>query len=172
MTMNVREKLNEGKTGLVIAVAFLAVAGGILTYILWPAHRIDSTSRFYSDDDGQSYFKDSVYKFPPFDHDGKTADMAMVAIDRGSKFVAVLIRYTPEAQKKLTDAYNQVVNKNESDKEIQHNILMYMHDPDINIRGEEVKLPGSGNKWMPKSSFIGTMIKTPSGDLPEGVVDP
>ena len=172
MDMSVREKLNKGKLGVGIAVAFVAIAGGVLTYMLWPAHHADVASLYYSDDDGQSFFKDSVYKFPPFDHNGKTADEAMVLVDRGSNFVGYLVRYTPEAQKQLTDRYNQSVNNHLSDKEIQHNILTLLHDPEISLHGEEIKLPGPGNKWMPRSSFIATMVKTPSGDLPEGAVFP
>jgi hypothetical protein len=170
--MSVREKLNKGKLGLGIAVAFVAIAVGILAYTFWPAHHADATSLYYSDDDGQSFFKGSVYKFPPFDHNGKTADEAVVLIDRGSDFVGFLVRYTPEAQKKLTDTYNQAVNNNLSAKEIQHEILTLMHNPEISMRGQEVKLPGSGNKWMPRSAFNPNTIKTPSGDLPEGSVFP
>lgn len=172
MKMSVREKLNDGRLGVGIAVAFLAVAGGILAYMLWPTPRADALSLYYSDDDGQSYFKDSVYKFPPFDHGGKPADEAMVVVDQGSKIVAYLARYTPEAQKKLADLYNQDVNNHMSDKDIQHNILTYMHDPSIFLRGQECKIPGPGNKWIPRAQFSGAMIKTPSGELPERTVFP
>lgn len=172
MNLKVREKLNEGKIGVGIAIAFVAIAAGILTYMLWPAHHVDATSLFYSDDDGQSYFRDSVYKFPPFDHDGKTAVEALVILDRGSKVVGYLVRYTSEAQKKLTDKYNDDVNNHMSDKDIQHDVLTYMHNPDIFLRGQECKLPGPGNSWIPRGSFSTAMIKTPSGDLPEGAVLP
>ena len=172
MLMNVREKLNDGKVGTGIAIGFLAVAGGILAYMLWPAHRVDALSLFYSDDDGQSYFKDSVYKFPPFDHDGKPASEAFVILDRGSKVVGYLVRYTPDTHKKLTDRYNSDLSNHMSDKEIQHDVLTYMHEPDIFLRGQECKLPGANNKWMPRYAFSTAMIKTPSGDLPEGAVTP
>jgi hypothetical protein len=172
MDMSVRDKLNEGKLGVGVTIAFLAIAGSVLAYMLWPAHHIDPTSAYYSDDDGQSYFKDSAYKFPPFDHDGKTAVQAMVFLDHGSKIVGYLIRYTPEAHKKLTDMYNGDLEKNLSSKDIQHDVLTYMHNPDIFSRGQECKLPGPDNKWMARASFITTMIKTPSGDPPEGVVLP
>jgi hypothetical protein len=172
MSTSVREKLNDGKLGVGIAVTFLAIAVGILAYMLWPAPRINATSSFYSDDDGQSYFKDSVYKFPPFDHNGKPADEAIVILDRGSKVVGYLVRYTPDALKKLTDKYNADVNNGMSGKEIQHDVLTYMHYPDIYLQGQECKLPGPNNKWIPRSSFSTAMIKTPSGDLPEGAVLP
>jgi hypothetical protein len=172
MNMSVREKINEGKLGVGIAVTFVAVTGGILAYMLWPAHHVDATSLFFSDDDGQSYFKDSVYKFPPFDRDGKPANEAIVILDRGSKVVGYLVRYTPAAQKKLTDRYSADVSNHISDKEIQHDVLTYMHDPDIFLRGQECKLPGPNNNWMPRYAFSTSMIKTPSGDLPEGAVLP
>jgi hypothetical protein len=172
MEMSVRDKLNEGKLGVGVAVTLVAIAGGILTYMLWPAHRIDPTSAYYSDDDGQSYFKDTAYKFPPFDHDGKTAFQAIVVLDHGTKVVGYLIRYTPGAHKKLTDMYNADVNNGMSDKEIQHGVLTYMHNPDIYLRGQECKLPGPGNNWIPRPSFSTVMIKTPSGDPPESIVLP
>ena len=173
MNASVREKLNDSKLGPIVAAGFVVVAIGVLVYLLWPAHRADATSLYYSDDDGKTFFKDSVYNFPPFDHNGKTADEAMVLIDRGSNFVGYLIRYTPAAQKKLADLYNDDVNNRHlSNKEIQHDILMMMHNPDISLRGQEIKLPGPDNKWIPRSQFSTVTVKTPSGDLPEGSVFP
>jgi hypothetical protein len=139
----------------------------------WPfEHKPNLSEMFYSDDDGRTYFKDSIYKFPPFDHGGRIADVAVVIEDSGSKAVGYLVRYTPEAQKELTDKYNNDVNNHLSETEIQHDILTFMHDPDIYLRGRECKLPGANNNWMPRSSFDTATIKTPSGDLPEGGVFP
>lgn len=172
MDMTVREKLNEGKLGKVIAVAFTVVAVGALIYLLWPAKRaVDPLTLFYSDDDGQSYFRDSVYKFTPWDDGGKTAYEAFVVLDHGSKVVGYLVRYTPQALKTLTDRYNDDLANHMSAREIQHDILTLKHAPNIYF-GEECKLPGAGNKWIPRGSFSAAMIKTPSGDPTEGEVLP
>lgn len=172
MTTSVREKLSEGKLGLVAGISLIAVAAVIIVYYCWPAPRANALYLYYSDDDGASYFKDSVYKFPPFDHDGRQAVEARVLLDRGSKFVGYMIRYTPEAQKRLQDRYNEAVNNHMSSADIQHDILTFMHSPEILGRGQEAKLPGADNKWVPMSRFTTAAVKTPSGDLPEGAVFP
>ena len=70
------------------------------------ARRVDVTEAYYSDDDGQTYFKDSVYKFPPFDHGGKTVVQAVLAESNGHRFVGYLMRYTPQAREKLQQKYD------------------------------------------------------------------
>jgi len=58
---------------------------------------------FFSDDDGKTWFTDERTKLAPFDHNGKKAYQAMVyTCDGGkTKFVAYLMRYTPELKAKL-----------------------------------------------------------------------
>ena len=60
---------------------------------------------FYSDDDGAHWFADDVTKVPPFDHNGKQAVRAKVYRCDGKTFVNHMERYTPEAHKRLEQAY-------------------------------------------------------------------
>ena len=171
--ISIRESLQHRRTGVIVAAVLFCAAIVIAGYNFWPfGHKSNSSEVFYSDDDGQTYFKDSVYKFPPFDHNGKIANAAMVIQDQGSNVVGYLVRYTPDIRKRLADRYNDDLNDHMSDMEIQHDVLTYMHDPDIYLRGEECKLPGPNNKWIPRASFSTSTVKTPSGDLPEGGVFP
>jgi hypothetical protein len=171
--ISIRETLQRRGIGTTLAAVLFCAAIAIAGYYFRPfGHKPNYSEIFYSDDDGKTYFKDSIYKLAPFDHNGRTANEAIVIQDHGAKVVGYLVRYIPEAQKKLTDRYNDDVNNRLSDTEIQQDVLTYMHEPDIYLHGQECKLPGPDNNWMPRYSFSTTMIKTPSGDLPEGAVLP
>ena len=171
--ISIREIIQRRGMGATVAAILFCAAIAIAGYNFWPlGHKPNPSEAFYSDDDGQSYFQDSVYNFPPFDHNGKVANQAMVIQDHGSKVVGYLVRYTPDAQKKLAGKYNDDVNNHLSDKEIQHDILTLMHDPDIYLRGQECKLPGPDSTWKLRDSFSTSTVKTPSGDLPDGAVFP
>jgi len=88
--MGVREKINSSRTmGFVVAGVLLAVAAGQIAFFFRPQHHQSATGAFYTDDDGQTYFADNVYKFPPWDHDGKQANMAMVYSSASGNFVAI-----------------------------------------------------------------------------------
>jgi hypothetical protein len=84
--MSVREKLNDKKVGTGVAIALFILAISIMAFYFlahWH-HTVDVTKGYFSDDDGNSYYKDSVYNnFPPFDHNGKTAVQAVAAAIRG-----------------------------------------------------------------------------------------
>jgi hypothetical protein len=172
MTTSVREKLNDGKFGIIVGVVMVALAGLAIYYYTRPAFpHVDATQLYYSDDDGASYYKDSVYKFPPYDHNGKTAYQVTVLSDNGHKFVGYLIRYTPDAHKQLEDKYNDAINSHLPDRELQQKVLDFMHGPQIGWQ-MEVKLPGPDNKWLPRSALGTLNIKTPSGQLPDSIVYP
>jgi hypothetical protein len=105
--MGIREKINAKKSaGYGLAALFLLAAGGVLAYTQWPQHRFAGKTAFYSDDDGQTWFIDTVYKSTPFDHNGKQAVRAVVySCENGkTKFCAYLMRDTPEDKKRLDDA--------------------------------------------------------------------
>jgi hypothetical protein len=77
--MGVRETLNKKKSlGIAVAVIFLLLASGYLTYSEWPEHHFSGKTAFYSDDDGQTWFIESVYKTTPFDHNGRQATRARI----------------------------------------------------------------------------------------------
>jgi hypothetical protein len=165
--MSVREKLNDKKLGTGVAIALLVLAGSIFTYYLmshWHPS-VDVTHAYYSDDDGQSYFKGSVYDFPPFDHDGKTAVQAILAESNGHRFVGFLTRYMPSARKQLQERYDGAVKDG---LPVQKTVLDLM----MALSGQmEVKVPGSGHPWIP-SSRVGTLdVRSPDGKVPDRYID-
>jgi hypothetical protein len=163
MTASLRERLNDKKVGMGAAVALLLLACGILTYYFL-SHTIEKpnvSTAYYSDDDGQTYFKDSIYKFAPFDHNGKTAVQAVIAESNGHDFVGYLERYKADAQKQLQEKYDDAVKNGVSP---QKSVLEMMGT----LTGQmEVKLPGSGHPWLPSSQVGRLDVKSPSGDIPD-----
>jgi len=155
--ISVRELLQQPRTGLTV-VAFLALTAiGIAVFNRQPAPaKSDPDVAFYSDDDGQTYFKDSIYRFAPFDHNGKTADIAIVCTDGKQNFVGYLERYTPEARKQLQSAYD--ANPTEHYKAID-----LMASPAISMQGMEVKIPGKDNSWQSRFEIRSPNIQSPSG---------
>jgi hypothetical protein len=168
--MNVREKLNASKTVVGIAAGVLIAACLGFIYWYWSAGRIhvDPTQTYYSDDDGHTYYKDSVYKFPPYDHDGKTAVEAVVAESNGHDFIAYLMRFTPEARKQLQQKYDDAVKNN---LPVQNAVLTLLGNPGINMAGMQIKLPGSGHDWVPRSRLPALDIKSPDGELPDRYIN-
>jgi hypothetical protein len=80
-----------------VALLIIITAAAVIAFELKP-NRIDSAlanSRFFSDDDGRTWFIDSKGRIPPFDHDGKTAYGAEVfRCGDGSFFVAYLEKFS------------------------------------------------------------------------------
>jgi hypothetical protein len=105
--MAVREALHKNKApGIITAVVLLAVAGTIIAYTYWPrSTRGSASGAFYSDDEGKTFFSDSIYHFPPYDQDGKTVYGAVVYTGNSGKFVGALYRFTPDAKKTLESSY-------------------------------------------------------------------
>jgi hypothetical protein len=166
---SIRESLQSDRRfgWTVVAVLFLS-AIGVSSYYLWP-HKIigDPTHAFYSDDNGRTIFKDSIYHFPPFEHNGRTAVEAVLAESHGRKFVAYLMRYTPEAKQRLQQKYDDAVANN---LQVQRVVLDFMNAAPISRAGTEIKLPGSGHDWVPSSQLSKLDIKAPDGELPDAEV--
>jgi hypothetical protein len=100
--VGIRETLNEkpaiayGGFGVLLLIAI-----GVLVWYLKSGQTGPSIDKpigdqaFYSDDDGQHWFLDSVQKATPFKHDGKDAVRAMVyRCSDGKAFVNYLVRHT------------------------------------------------------------------------------
>ena len=106
--MGIRETLNENPritTGITIGIIVV-----VLLVIVLQMRGGDSaplgggtggTTVYFSDDDGKNYFPDDMKKVPPFDHGGKEAVRAYVFECDGKTFVNHLVRYTPDAKKRL-----------------------------------------------------------------------
>src|SRR5579862_39008 len=140
--MSVREAINSRKSiGIAFASLFLVIAAAVLIFTQMPAHRIKGDKTFFSDDDGQTWFLDSVYQTPPFDRNGKTAVRAVIySYDHGDKtFCAYLMRFTTSAKKRLDDAIAQAVKDGKNPGSVN-----LFTDRELNTSGVEVKLPGPG----------------------------
>src|ERR1700722_15420943 len=101
-----RELINKKKSIFVsLAVMLLVAATGYFIYSQRSPVRSTGDKAFYTTDDGQSWFIDSIYRTPPFERDGKIAVRAMVySYDGGSRrFCPFVEQYTPEMKKSLDD---------------------------------------------------------------------
>jgi phosphatidylserine/phosphatidylglycerophosphate/cardiolipin synthase-like enzyme len=129
-------------------------AAGILAYSEWPEHRFAGKTTFYSDDDGQTWFIDSVYKTTPFDHDGKQAVRAVIySYDHGSKrFCAYLMRHNASDKKRLDDALAEAAREGKP----ASSITLFGNLKILN--NMEVKQDGSGHSWVPVNSTAGADV--------------
>lgn len=166
MNAGVRETLNRGKNGLFVGIILIIASAAIFSYHSTPPIvRPTGTMDFYSDDDGRTFFEDSAIKFPPFDHDGKTAYQAEVFKNtRGDQFVAVLRRYTPDAKAQLEAQYADDLAKG-------HPEYIYTQKAALDISGTEIKIRGS-QVWIPQSQSLAPPIVAPDGDVYNAPVDP
>lgn len=72
-----RRKREQPVTVAVLAVAVVAVVALVL-YRTWGSSGSGVPRRYYSADDGQTFFADAASKQPPFDRGGKPAVLAVV----------------------------------------------------------------------------------------------
>jgi hypothetical protein len=163
-SMGIREKINETRVAPLFGAGALLAAIAITVIYFWPTGpHVHYTQAFYSDDDGQTYYEDSLYKFAPFDHNGKTAVLATVYEDaHNTKFVAYLLRYTPDALKKLQKTYADVSATGTS-AQVQQTVIDLMETPAISIGGTEIKLPGASNQWVPHGRMMVPAFRMPDG---------
>jgi hypothetical protein len=136
---------------------------GVVTFLaLRPAPSVVITNAYYSDDDGQTYFTDSIYRVPPFDHNGKTAVRAAVfTYDNGTKkYVAYLNRYTADWKKKLDSECAQAQSAGKPLSTIAD-----FNSVELVTHGWEVKAPGPASTWIPRNSIqAGEVLNQPSPD--------
>jgi hypothetical protein len=81
----------------------------------------------------------------------------------------MLMRFTPDAQKQLQQIYDDAIRNNLS---VQQTVLDFMSVPPISLQGMEVKLPGPGHEWIPRSQVRTLDVKAPDGSLPDRYVTP
>jgi hypothetical protein len=149
--MSVREALQRSKTaGITTAVVLFTIAGSMIAYTVWPhGPRANPTGAFLSDDDGQSFYSDSIYHFPPYEHEGKTAYRAIVYSSNSGKFVGILARFTPDTKKLLEDEYAKASRGDEP----MYMVLNLLSSPQVRY-GMEYKLPGGGHQWSRNSPAV------------------
>jgi hypothetical protein len=163
-TMGIRESLKQKPwIGFVITGVFVLISAAIVTATYWPVKKANLAQSYYSDDDGQTWFADSAFLVPPFEHNGKTAVAALIySYDDGKKqFCAYLAEYTPDAKKKMESAQSAAERAGQS----PGSIALY-RDPQFMKQGLRVKKPGAGKPWIPygdpKANEIFT-ITSPDG---------
>lgn len=116
------------------AVAIILAANG---WVVWSyfggasAAHARREERYFSTDDGATYFADDAAKLPPFDHDGKPAVEAHVFAAGGKQWVAYLERYTTRGRQLM-----EAVEKHEIGPEKLRGIVL-----------KEVKKPGEP-RWV------------------------
>jgi len=148
---------NSKSIGLGAGLALVLIGVISLGYELWGTPRGATSGAFYSDDDGTSFFRQSGMLFPPFEHDGREADAAQVfKSGKGLQFVGLLVRYTSDAKKALDDAYAQFQAGKMEKVDMAREIGRF-------TTALEVKIPGPGNKWMPRDQIPNGSIKSPDG---------
>ena len=138
--MGIRQTLNENP-----AISLGAAAGVILIaliFIIWelmggskPAAPAGTRMAYYSDDNGATWFPDDGTKIPPFDHNGKTAALAIIyKCASGQPFCLYLQQYTPEGKQRL----EQLKLSSSSARALGAGALTMT----------EVKKPGPKSKWV------------------------
>jgi len=158
--MSVREKLGEKRLGIGVAVGLLIGATAILAFELWPrGPHFNPYQSYYTDDDGKTFYKDSIYNFPPYDHDGKTAVWAMVYEDNnGHRFVGYCLRFKPETLKLVQDKYSEGLKNGTPEAS-----LTFLDTPNISLGGMEAKFPGQDHSWVSRGRMMRPPIKAPDG---------
>jgi hypothetical protein len=126
---------------------------------------------FYTIDDGRTWFVDSIYKTPPFDHEGKTAVRAMVySYDNGRyQFCPFVQRYTSDIKKTLDDAIAQALIAGKPLASVG------LFNAPTALDGTEVKESASDGDWIPTSdkkdaAKIINSIKSPDGSAVDFVI--
>jgi hypothetical protein len=102
--MGARQWIEKNKQVSGIVSFVLVVAAIAFAYYQFRPER-PPTKSWFTTDDGQTWFRDSNRKVPPFQHDGKEAVFAMVYECHGKQYVGYMSRYKPEAKRKLDEYY-------------------------------------------------------------------
>lgn len=164
--MGIRENIDKyPRTVTAIAVIAVALAVTVVVYSLSPPGAEPLAKAYYTDDDGKTWFVDTVDHVSPFDHDGKTAVKINLYVCEGSKQIigSFLERYKPDAKKKLEAEFAAAKTANKP-------LMSIPMTPDISISGTEVKTP-LGGQWVSRTDFVAsakvTKVECPDG----GAVD-
>jgi hypothetical protein len=152
--MAVREAIQKNKyVGVGTAIFLFLLAALIIARTFWPTGSHGTAAgAFYSDDDGKSYFSDTIFHFPPYERDGRTVYAAMVYSSGSGNFVGILARYKPETKKLLEDAYAKTQSGEMAMPDFKELLASQSRS------GFEFKVPGS-DKWQNNLPFV----KAPDG---------
>jgi hypothetical protein len=156
--MSVREAIAKNPTTTTIVT--LVVLAGTIVYCL---HGISSASgtasnqAYFTTDDGQSFFVDSMDHLPPFDREGKPAYRVwMYSCDGGvTKFPGYLERLTPQGLARMEP---ELADYKSGKTRVP---------PGVGPTDIEVKKPGPGNSWVNRANYQEaqkiTVVQCPAG---------
>ena len=160
--MSVRQAL-ERHQKIVVAVICTVIVGSIAAIYaqVRPAPHPNVHLAYYSDDDGQSWFEDQVFKITPFDHNGHEAVGAMLYSTNGKNYVAYLTRFSKKGQ----DIYARM----QASAGSAAGSIAGLSPMFADLTLHEVKLSGPGHPWVNMRSIAARSIVTPpsgsSGDV-------
>jgi hypothetical protein len=147
--MFIRKGISENrKLGTALGLILVLIACAAITYQFWPAKKAKLAMAYFSDDDGATWFTDSLDHVPPFDHNGKEAVRAGIfTYDDGSKkFCAFLEKFTPEAKKQLESAIADAAARGQGPETVT-----LQREPSFVDSGMMMKVPGGQNLWVRSS---------------------
>jgi hypothetical protein len=160
--VGIRETLNENpRVATGIAAGMIALTLLWVVVYFWPSKGATSTDfqQFYSDDDGANYFKDSVSRIPPYQHNGRDAVVAWVYRDsKGKKFVGYLEKYTAAGKAKKEEVM--------ADKAHPQRLRSELYP--LEQAEKLIKKPGAANQWVnpaldPKAAEQIKQVTSPDG---------
>ena len=159
--MSLRESLRKQQgLGIGVGAVLIAAAAAAIAAESWSGRpSVHPDVAVFSDDDGQTWFTDSAYQFPPFTRNGKVVSRAYLYTTGKTQFVGFLQRYKPDAKRVLEAANGRVKSGQGSKAQVE----ALMGSNDLRHGGSEIKLPGTGNSWMPAGQFSTKMVKSPDG---------
>jgi len=142
--MEIRTYLNERPQIAYIACGAMLAIALFWCYLQFPRTPGLPTQRFYSSDDGKTWFADDIHKVPPFDKGGATAVRAYVfkSSTGGTPFVGYLEKYPDDVKQKLEAAHKERSTPTPAD---------YMLADNTNCL---VKRPGDAN-WVKEGGPVG-----------------
>jgi hypothetical protein len=164
--MGVLEKLTSAPA-VPLAVICLVVLAAVITRELSGGKPPGPpTMAFFSDDDGKTWFADSMYNIPPYtDQNGKTAyGAAVFKYDKG-QYVGYLERYRPAAKKRLDELMAEAKAEGRSPT----NAMAAAEVHSLQDNGLEAKIPGS-DKWvLERNAVFMRYLQSPDGSPMDGV---
>jgi hypothetical protein len=160
--MSVRQALERHQKIVVGVVCMVIVGCFVAIYAqVGPGPHPNVHLAYYSDDDGQTWFEDEVFKITPFDHNGHEAVGAMIYSVNGKKSVGYLLRFSEKGREIFARLQPKIAGA-ASPLQI---LAPLFADPTL----QEVKLSGPAHPWVNLRSRAALAIVTassgPSGDV-------
>ena len=138
-------------------IGLLGLAAVIVAFNSWPEKKFSQDLAYFSDDNGKTWYTDSIDLIPPYQHNGKEADGAVIySYAGGSKqFCGYLFRFPEKIKQQIENAAAPGSGKT------PHGIAY-----GTEIGGSrEVESPGSTGHWAAMGTpAAGTITKITAPD--------